>query len=118
MIATICKTFDFDAAHRRPKLGKNHKCFRLHGHTYRVDVVLRGSVDRRGFVMDYAEIAKAWEVVHEMLDHRYLNDIEGLENPSTEVLAPFILNLLVDSLPLLKRVKVYESSTTWCEVWR
>lgn len=61
---------------------------------------------------------KAWEVVHEMLDHRYLNDIEGLENPSTEVLAPFILNLLVDSLPLLERVKVYESSTTWCEVWR
>ena len=116
--ATICKTFDFDAAHRLPKLGKSHKCFRLHGHSYRVDVILRGPVDRRGFVMDYAEIAKAWQVVHEMRDHRYLNDIEGLENPSTEVLAPFILNLLVDALPLLERVKVYESADTWCEVWR
>lgn len=111
----ICKTFDFDAAHSLPSLPKSHKCHRLHGHTYRVDVVLQGEPDERGMVADYAEIAAAWQVVDGLLDHRHLNEIEGLENPTTEVLAPFIFDLLVDTLPALHRVRIYESSTTWCE---
>lgn len=115
---TISKTFDFDAAHHLPLVPADHKCRRLHGHTYRVEVVLEGEADARGFVVDYAEISEAWRPVHEMLDHRLLNDVEGLENPTTEVLAPFILDMLVDALPLLVRVRVYESSTTWCEVRR
>lgn len=114
----ICKQFDFDAAHFLPLLPATHKCHRFHGHTYRVDVILEGQPDERGFIADYEEIAKAWSVVHATLDHRLLNDIEGLENPTTEVLAPFIMGMLVDVLPLLKAVRVYESSTTWCEVER
>jgi len=115
-LVTISKTFDFDAAHWLPKVPVDHKCRRLHGHTYRVEVLLRGAPDERGFVVDYAEIAAAWAPIHAMLDHRCLNEIEGLENPSTEVLAPFLARALVDVLPLLHAVRVYESSTTWCEV--
>lgn len=117
-IVTISKTFDFDAAHSLPKLPKRHKCRRLHGHTYRVEILLRGEPDKRGFVADYAEIAAAWAPVHEMLDHRHLNEIEGLETPSTEVLAPFIAHAIIDALPLLHAVRVYESNSTWCEVLR
>lgn len=117
-VVTISKTFDFDAAHSLPNVPDGHKCKRLHGHTYRVEVVLRGEPDERGFVVDYAEIAEAWRPVEALLDHRLLNDIEGLENPSTEVLSPFIAQMLVDRLPLLHAVRVYESSTTYCEVLR
>lgn len=113
---TICKTFDFDAAHQLPNVPDGHKCKRLHGHTYSVDVMLHGVPDERGFVVDYAEISEAWKTVHEKLDHRFLNEIPGLENPSTEVLAPFIFNMLIEALPLMVRVRVHESSSTWCEV--
>lgn len=116
MIVTISKKFDFDAAHRLTTLPEDHKCHRLHGHTYEVEVILRGKPDEHGFVIDYAEIAKAWQPVNDLLDHRYLNEIEGLEKPSTEVLAPFIARRLLPTLPLLHAIRVYESSTTWCEV--
>ena len=115
---TICKQFRFCASHQLTKVGPHHKCSRLHGHNYKVDVELRGRPDRRGFVMDYAQITEAWSVVHNLLDHRHLNDIEGLENPTCEVLAPFILDLLVDALPLIRAVRVRETDETWCEVRR
>lgn len=114
-IVTISKKFDFDAAHFLPNLPDGHKCKRLHGHTYLAELILRGEPDERGFVVDYAEIAAAWKPVEALLDHRLLNDIEGLETPSTEVLAPFIARMLLNSLPLLHAVRVYESSTTYCE---
>lgn len=114
----LCKQFDFDAAHFLPRVAADHKCRRLHGHTYRVDVVLCGQPDENGMLIDYADVAEAWSPVDAMLDHRCLNDIEGLENPTTEVLAQFIVAMLVDALPLLDHVRVYESSTTWCEAYR
>lgn len=115
---TICKAFDFDAAHRLDRLPPTHKCHRLHGHTYRVEITLHGAIDDQiGFIVDYQEIADAWQPVHDQLDHRYLNDIPGLEVPSTEVLAHWILARLKPALPLLLKVRVYESATTWCEVF-
>lgn len=111
----IAKTFDFDAAHWLPNVPEEHKCRRLHGHTYRVEVVCEGEPDERGFVCDYAEIAAAWAPMHEVLDHRELNLVPGLENPTTEVLAPWILERFARSLPCVALVRVYESSTTWCE---
>lgn len=120
MAITIAKAFDFDAAHRLPKVAPSHKCARMHGHTYRVEIVCRGELDERGMVVDYAEIAEAWAPIHEMLDHRVLNDVPGLENPTTEILAPWILERLVGG-PLagvVISVKVFESSTTWCEAHR
>lgn len=121
MWVEIAKTFDFDAAHFLPHVPDGHKCRRMHGHTYRVEVVLGGEVQEfgpeAGMVLDYAKLAVVWDPIHAMLDHRTLNEIPGLENPTTEVLAPLILRCFRDSghLPVT-RVRVYESSTTYCEV--
>lgn len=115
---TICKEFGFSAAHRLLCLPVDHKCHRLHGHSYRVQVRLQGEPDERGMVMDFDEIAKAWAPLHAMLDHHYLNDIEGLEMPTSEVLALWLVDALSDALPLLLSVRVYESTTSWAEAQR
>lgn len=115
-MVTISKQFDFDAAHWLPHVPDGHKCKRLHGHTYRVEVVCQGQPDERGMVVDYAEIAEAWMPLRDALDHRCLNDVPGLENPTTEILAPWILSRI--ELPFLVAVRVYESATTWCEARR
>lgn len=135
MLTTISKTFDFDAAHRLDRLPADHKCYRLHGHTYRVEIRLRGEPGQRlGMLLDYAEIAKAWKPIHDALDHRLLNEVDGLEVPTTEVLAAWIYERLktysVDVREDETRVqffslegfslgvRVYESSTTYAEVGR
>jgi 6-pyruvoyltetrahydropterin/6-carboxytetrahydropterin synthase len=110
----IWKDFTFEAAHLLPNLPDGHKCKRLHGHSYRVRVVVGGDVDSKlGWVMDYAEIAEAWQAVYDTLDHRYLNDVPGLENPTTEVVAPWIFKVLDTHLPqdTLVRVEVRETCT-------
>lgn len=111
----ICKSFTFDAAHWLPMVADGHKCKRMHGHTYRVEIVCAGDLDRRGMVVDYEEIAKAWLPLMNELDHRVLNEILGLENPTTEILSRFIYLLVKCDLPSLSLIRVYESSTTWCE---
>ena len=116
MKVRISKTFDFDAAHRLPFVADGHKCKRMHGHTYRVEVMLEGEPDERGMVVDYAEIATAWAPIHDAIDHRTLNEVPGLENPTTECLAPWVLERFFLSLPQTVAVRVYESATTWCEV--
>ena len=118
MRVTICKSFNFDAAHFLPLVAHDHKCRRMHGHTYRVEVICEGGLDERGMVVDYAEIADAWEYLHDTLDHRTLNDVPGLENPTTEVLAPWLLERMYAALPSVVAVRVCESSTTWCEARR
>jgi 6-pyruvoyltetrahydropterin/6-carboxytetrahydropterin synthase len=115
MRVTISKMFDFDAAHFLTTVPADHKCFRLHGHTYRAEIICEGEPDARGMVCDYAEIAAAWAPVHDAVDHRCLNDIGGLENPTTEILTPWILARLASALPCLAAVRVYESASTWCE---
>ncbi len=119
MTLRIAKRFDFDAAHWLPNVPPSHKCHRMHGHTYGVEIILEGEPDERGMVADYADIEVAWQSLHAILDHRTLNDIKGLENPTTEVLAPWIIRMLTTGprggrLPIVA-VRVYESSTTWCE---
>lgn len=112
---TIAKRFHFDAAHRLDRLPPEHKCSRMHGHTYRVEIRLRGEPDALGFIVDYAEIAAAWAPLEEALDHRTLNDVPGLEIPTTEVLVRWIAERLAQALPQLCSVRVHESSTTWAE---
>jgi 6-pyruvoyltetrahydropterin/6-carboxytetrahydropterin synthase len=116
MKVKISKRFDFDAAHRLPTVAPDHKCFRMHGHTYGVEIFCAGEADARGMVCDYAEIAEAWKPIHDAIDHRTLNEIEGLEVPTTEILTPWIGFKLLDALPAFCGVRVYESSTTYCEV--
>ena len=87
----IWKEFTFEAAHRLPRVPAGHKCSRLHGHSYRVEVRVRGAADPElGWVVDFAELKRAWAPLDEVLDHHYLNDVPGLENPTSEVLARWI----------------------------
>lgn len=118
MKARIAKAFDFDAAHRLPFVPDGHKCKRMHGHTYRVEVVCEGEPDERGMVVDYAEISAVWKPIHDVIDHQTLNDVPGLENPTTEILAPWILERFVLSRLPVVSVRVFESATTWCEATR
>jgi 6-pyruvoyltetrahydropterin/6-carboxytetrahydropterin synthase len=111
----IFREFTFEAAHRLPSVPEGHKCSRLHGHSFRVEVHVGGPVDpATGWVMDFAEIAAAFEPLREQLDHRYLNEIEGLENPTSEVLARWIWERLERSLPGLARIVVRETCTSGC----
>lgn len=116
----IAKRFTFDAAHRLTSLPETHKCHRLHGHTYEVELRLDGPIGAHGFVVDYQDIADAWAPIHDALDHRYLNEVPGLEVPSTENLVLWIWARL-DTSAIAKHVtavRVSESSTTWAELSR
>lgn len=111
----IWKEFTFDAAHVLPNVPEGHKCRRLHGHTYRVRVYVSGEPDDRvGWVMDFGDIKAAFEPILDRLDHYYLNDIEGLENPTAEVLSRWIWQRLEPRLPLLSRIEIHETCTTGC----
>lgn len=119
-IVRISKTFDFDAAHRLPTLPKGHKCRRMHGHTYKVEIICEGKLDEHGMVCDYAALQALWTPVHKQIDHRYLNKIPGLQMPTTEVLARWIFQKLRDGASgppasIVVMVRVYESSTTYAE---
>lgn len=111
----IFKEFGFEAAHRLPHVPEGHKCARLHGHSFRVAVHVRGPLHpEQGWVMDFAEVKRAWKPLHERLDHRYLNEVEGLENPTAENLARWIWARLAPTLPGLSRIVVRETCTAGC----
>jgi 6-pyruvoyltetrahydropterin/6-carboxytetrahydropterin synthase len=106
------KTFQFEAAHLLPRLPKTHKCRRLHGHSFMVEIAVAGDCDPQlGWVMDYADIKAAFKPLWEKLDHRYLNDVPGLENPTSEEIAVWIWRKLKPRLPLLVEVVVAETCT-------
>ncbi|RJQ27556.1 6-carboxytetrahydropterin synthase QueD [Candidatus Parcubacteria bacterium] len=106
----IYKVFTFDAAHRLPNLPETHKCRRLHGHTFRVEIRVAGKEDDAyDWVIDFSDIAKIAAPIIEILDHNYLNDIEGLENPTSENIAKWIWRKLKPNLPILTQVVVQES---------
>jgi len=109
------KTFQFEAAHLLPHLPTSHKCRRLHGHSFQVEIVVQGECDKKlGWVMDYAEISDAFKPLWEKLDHFYLNEVEGLENPTSENIAVWIWDRLKPKLPLLTEVVVAETCTARC----
>ena len=109
----ITKSFGFDAAHWLPGVPEGHKCRRLHGHTYRVEIALEGDLDRDlGWVADYGEISAALKPLLAQLDHHCLNEIPGLENPTAEVLAAWLFARLHSPLPMLADVTVSETPAT------
>ena len=111
----IFKEFTFEAAHRLPRVPEGHKCGRLHGHSYRVEVHVAGLVDETGWVMDFADITAAFAPLHDLLDLRYLNEVDGLANPTSENLARWIWNRLPGGLRLpLTAVTVRETCTSGC----
>lgn len=116
MQARLTKSFTFEAAHWLPTFPEGHKCRRLHGHSFRVEVVVAGEVDESlGYLIDYGDIKAACEPVRKQLDHYCLNEIEGLENPTSEVLARWIWTHLAVSLEPLHAVVVHETCTSRCE---
>jgi 6-pyruvoyltetrahydropterin/6-carboxytetrahydropterin synthase len=113
--AEIFREFTFEAAHQLPYVPDGHKCARLHGHSYRIEVRLRGPVGRdSGWVVDFADVSAAFKPLHEVLDHNYLNEIEGLENPTSEILARWIWHRLHPAMPDLSQVVVRETCTSGC----
>ncbi|MCL6106036.1 MAG: 6-carboxytetrahydropterin synthase QueD [Actinobacteria bacterium] len=111
----VFKTFSIEAAHYLPTLPAGHKCRRLHGHSFRVEIHIAGPVDAAsGWVMDFAGIKRAFAPLYQQLDHRCLNDIQGLENPTSENLARWIWNRLQPELPQLSRIVVRETASAGC----
>jgi len=109
------KTFQFEAAHLLPHLPESHKCRRLHGHSFQAEIVVTGECDERlGWLVDYADITRAFKPLWEQLDHRYLNEVPGLENPTSENIARWIWEHLRPRLPLLTEVVVAETCTARC----
>lgn len=109
----IFKVFTLEAAHRLPNVPPGHKCARLHGHSFRIELHVRGDVDpERGWVMDFADLKQAFAPLYEQLDHHYLNDVPGLDNPTSEHLARWIWERLLPRLPALSRVVVHETCTS------
>lgn len=111
----IFKVFTLEAAHRLPNVPEGHKCARLHGHSFRVEIHLKGEIGAQsGWVMDFADVKSAFRPLYDQLDHHYLNDIAGLENPTSERLAVWIWDRLKPALPLLSEVVVHETCTSGC----
>ena len=116
MRVELVKEFGFEAAHRLPHVPPEHKCFRMHGHSYRIEVQIAGEVDpRMGWLVDFGEIvAQVEPVLRQELDHRVLNDVPGLENPTSEVLAAWLWRRLGPIVPHLVAITVHETCTARC----
>ncbi len=116
MNVRLSHEFRFEAAHRLPRVPPGHKCARLHGHSFRVELTVSGPVDEKtGWFIDFQRIFDAWKPLSDELDHNYLNDIPGLENPTSEILAGWIWQRVKPVLVPLSRVTVFETCESRCE---
>ena len=115
MHVRLTRDFTFEAAHLLPKAPEGHKCRRLHGHSFRVEVTVEGEVDpATGWLLDYGEIKRLIEPLRAQLDHYYLNEVKGLENATSENLAIYIWNALRPTIPQLSAVTVWETADGKC----
>jgi 6-pyruvoyltetrahydropterin/6-carboxytetrahydropterin synthase len=111
----LVKDFRFEAAHYLPNVPEGHKCRRMHGHSFRGEVAIRGRVDAHaGWVMDFADLKQLVDPLIKRLDHYLLNEIEGLENPTAEMVAVWLWERLAPGLPQLHRITIEETCTSRC----
>jgi 6-pyruvoyltetrahydropterin/6-carboxytetrahydropterin synthase len=115
MNVELKKEYRFEAAHWLPRVPKGHKCARVHGHSYRVELIVSGPVDpETGWLIDFAAIDDVWAELHDRLDHRTLNDVPGLENSTCENLAVYIWKVVRPRIPQLAGVTIWETSDASC----
>jgi 6-pyruvoyltetrahydropterin/6-carboxytetrahydropterin synthase len=116
MRVELVKEYRFEAAHRLPMVPPEHKCARLHGHSFRIEVCIAGDVDERtGWLVDFGDITAVVEpLLLGQLDHRTLNDVPGLENPTSELLSRWLWSRLRPQLPGLAALTVHETCTARC----
>jgi 6-pyruvoyltetrahydropterin/6-carboxytetrahydropterin synthase len=108
----IYKDFTFEAAHKLPNVPKGHKCGRLHGHSYKIRIHLSGDVDDvAGWFIDFSEVKELFKPIYNQLDHNYLNDISGLENPTAENIAKWVYDKLKPNLCFLRAIELMETCT-------
>jgi len=111
----LATNFTFEASHRLPHAPEHSKCRRLHGHSWKVEVQVRGPLEERtGWVIDFDDIKRACEPIYDALDHRHLNDIDGLDNPTSEHIALWIWERLAPDIPGLSAVVIHETCTARC----
>ena len=111
----IFRAFTIEAAHRLPNVPAGHKCARMHGHSFRIELHVAGPVDpHAGWVMDFADVRAAFQPVFDRVDHQLLNEVPGLENPTSENLARWLWRETKPRLPLLAKVVVHETCTSGC----
>jgi 6-pyruvoyltetrahydropterin/6-carboxytetrahydropterin synthase len=116
MNVRLVHEFRFEAAHLLPRVPSGHKCARLHGHSFRVELACAGPVDEAtGWFIDFQRLHDAWKPLYDALDHRYLNEVPGLENPTSEILARWIWERVRPALPQLTRVTLAETCESRCE---
>ena len=116
MKVRLVHEFRFEAAHRLPRVPAGHKCARLHGHSFKVELTVAGPVDEEtGWFIDFQHLYDAWKPLHDQLDHNYLNEIGGLENPTSEVLCRWIWDRMKPRLEPLVRVTLFETCDARCE---
>lgn len=118
MKVRLVKTFDFDCAHHLPCFPQGHKCRGMHGHTMRVDVIIEGDMpEGQDYLIDFADMKAVIDPLRQQLDHKLLNEVEGLAVPTVENMAKWIWNRLKPDLPMLKLLRVYETPNNVCEYW-
>jgi 6-pyruvoyltetrahydropterin/6-carboxytetrahydropterin synthase len=115
MIVELKKEYRFEAAHFLPRVPPGHKCARVHGHSYRIELALTGTVDpATGWLIDFGDIDDAWAELHARLDHRTLNDVPGLENSTSENLAAYLFAAMRAKVPQISGVTVWETADASC----
>lgn len=110
----IFKAFTIEAAHRLPFVGYGHKCGRLHGHSFKIEIHVSGNMNEQGWVVDFADIKNAFKPIEQILDHSYLNEVQGLSNPTSEHLARWVWERLINELPELSKVVIHETCNSGC----
>lgn len=108
----IYKEFTFDSAHFLPMVPEGHKCKHMHGHTYHLKIYVEGTINEVGWIIDFGEIKKAWKPIEKIVDHKLLNDIEGLSNPTAENIVVWLWSQLKPCLPELSKLELKETPTS------
>jgi len=116
MNVRLVREFRFEAAHRLNNVPDGHRCGKLHGHSYQLEITLEGPIDlQSGWLIDFGEIDAVWRPIYDQLDHSLLNELPGLENTTCELLTKWLWDALKPSLPMLKRVALWETKDARCE---